>query len=106
MKKDLTKLFAILFVVGIFIGSQVFGAVVTERRINKPTSTPTIQQQYKRPTAQTNKNSTFANNLKMCRPYSESMKSDYMGMNINYNIKIDGWVNNKCRLNFTANASG
>lgn len=107
MKKDLTKLFAILFVVGIFIGSQVFGAVVTERRINKPTSTPTTQQQYKRPTAQTNsKNSTFANNLKMCRPYSESMKSDYMGMNINYNIKIDGWVNNKCRLNFTANASG
>ena len=35
MEKDLTKLFAILFVVGIFIGSQVFGAVVTERRINK-----------------------------------------------------------------------
>lgn len=80
----------------IFISSQVFGAVVTERKINRPTTT---QSSYK-------SGNNFANSIKMCKPYSESMKSDYLGMNINYRLKIDGWVNNKCRLNFTADVAG
>ena len=56
----------------IFISSQVFGAVVTERKINRPTTT---QSSYK-------SGNNFANSIKMCKPYSESMKSDYLGMKI------------------------
>lgn len=108
MKKiSLVLLFAVLF-----ISSQVFAAVVTERKINKPTQTPQTQQQSK-PVYQTgvkktstSKNNKLANSIKTCSPYSESMKSDYLGMNILYKISIAGWVNNKCQLNFSADTSG
>ena len=29
-----------------------------------------------------------------------------MGMDMNYKVSIEGWINNKCRLNFAANISG
>ena len=29
-----------------------------------------------------------------------------MGMDMNYKVSIEGWINNKCRLNFTANIGG
>lgn len=96
MKNKLKTCGLILLLTGIiFISSQVFGAVVTERKINTTTHTTTQS-----------KNTIFANRIKTCTPYSESMKSDYLGMNINYKLKIDGWVNNKCRLNFSADVAG
>ena len=79
-----------LFLVLILAGGSVLASVVTQRTPN--------------PNSQ--KNKLIAQNIKTCKPYSESMNSDYMGMNISYNLQIKGWVNNKCRLDFEADISG
>jgi len=93
------KICFILFLITLtFIGMKSFAAVITERKINKPAanSQSTVNTKTK----------TFSNNIKTCKPYTETMKSDYMGMNMNYKISIAGWVNNKCRLDFTAETNG
>ena len=49
--------------------------------------------------------SPFEKNLKICEPYRESLNTEYMGINMTYTISIDGWINNKCILNFNAEAN-
>ncbi len=85
MKKYILALLLILAASG-----SVFATVVTQRAVN--------------PNSQ--KNQLIAQNIKTCKPYSESMNSDYMGMNISYNLQIKGWINNKCRLDFEADIKG
>lgn len=41
------------------------------------------------------------NGLLMCTPYKEKLKTEYMGMNVQYTVEILGWINNKCILNFS-----
>lgn len=77
MKRKILLLFLM-----IIISSQAIATVVTQRKINPK---------------------NLENNLRTCRPYTETMQADYMGMNMAYKIQIEGWVNGKCRLNFSAN---
>lgn len=109
------------YITGLFVmllaGSSVLADVVTtQRKIN---TQPAVKQSAKTytnkstsSTAVTKSNtktvtvSRLSSSIKSCKPYSENMKSEYMGMNMTYELKIDGWVNNKCRLNFTAKTSG
>lgn len=55
---------------------------------------------------QTIKQNSLENNIKTCKPYSENMSTEYMGMKMDYKIEILGWQNNKCILNFTSNING
>ncbi len=82
------KLYLITLII-ILTSCSVFATVVTERKINP-----------------NNSKQNLAQNMKTCKPYTESMDSDFLGMNISYNLKIEGWINNKCRLNFDANIKG
>lgn len=86
MKKVFLSLFIILF-----FGCSTFATVVTQRKVNPENSMSRVN---------------FAKNIKMCKPYSESMQYDFMGMNFSYNLQIVGWVNNKCRMDFDAKALG
>lgn len=44
--------------------------------------------------------------IKSCIPYKETLKAQYMGVDMIYKISIDGWHNGKCILNFETNATG
>lgn len=83
------KLLVLLVI--LFAGCGAFATVVTQRRVNPENSVS---------------KENLANNIKMCKPYSESMQYDFMGMNFSYNLQIKGWINNKCRLDFDAKAQG
>jgi hypothetical protein len=48
----------------------------------------------------------MSNAIKNCTPYHEHLDSDYLGMNVDFDLRIQGWVNNKCVMNFNANTSG
>lgn len=99
------KFLLILLLIGLFAGMS-FAAVVTERKINK---TPTGQSNVQKNTGSSTKKpeqKTLSTSIKTCKPYSETMKSDYLGMSVNYKIIIAGWINNKCRLDFTAQTDG
>lgn len=107
------KLYLVIALIAVFIGGQVFGDVVTTtRKIQQQEKTKPVQTQTSKPKTliRTNYNNSnqnnFANNIKSCKPYSESMNSDYLGMNVAYSLKIVGWVNNKCRLDFSADTKG
>lgn len=52
------------------------------------------------------KQNTLESSIKTCKPYSEKMNTEYMGMNMVYLIEILGWQNNKCVLNFTSEIDG
>ncbi len=49
---------------------------------------------------------SFTSSLSMCEPYKETLTTEYMGMNIKYDLEILGWINNKCVLNFVSNMLG
>lgn len=87
------KIYLFILVI-LFAGCGAFATVVTQRRVNPA------------PPVQNTKQQKVANNIKTCKPYTESMNSDYMGMNISYNLTIRGWINNKCRLDFNADIKG
>ncbi len=100
------KIYAVLILAGLFIGSQVLADVVTTtRKINK--TTPTTQQ-YNKPstTTQRTTGSRLADSVKSCRPYSETMVSDMGGVNFSFKVTIGGWINNKCRLDFISDTKG
>lgn len=111
--KHLLIIFAI-----ILIGcSSLADVVTTQRRVKfqqnqtQTNITPPKKYNTSRPTSssQVHKNkpqNPLANNIKMCKPYSESLSTSYLGMDMKYKISIEGWVNNKCRLNFIANVGG
>ncbi len=44
--------------------------------------------------------------IKSCIPYKETLKAQYMGVDMIYKIGIEGWQNGKCILNFETNATG
>ena len=103
MKKIIfVSLFALLFVC-----AQAFATVVTERKIYKENpSVPTPVQSTPTVTRQKTNQQNFANAVKNCQPYTEHLDSDYMGMNVSFDLKILGWVNDRCKMSFDANTSG
>lgn len=108
MKKEFI---AVIILLTVFVaGVKVFGEVVTTRKIRKPTNQqPSVQTQIKKKTtSQIVKPSgnRLADSIKMCRPYSETLDSNVGGVNFNFKVKIAGWVNNKCRLDFIAQSTG
>lgn len=108
------KIYVILLLLLAFAGGQVLADVVTKRPITKRP----IQNQGQNLRNQTIKNnqstqkktsstgSNLSNNVKMCKPYSETLQSNVGGINFRFNIKIAGWVNNKCRVDFVAQSTG
>ena len=108
------KKFAFIFLTVIVLAmfSQVFADVVTTRRVSKPPQrTQQSQQVPKKTQASTSKNlsastTRMVNKVKTCTPYSESNTFDVGGMNFKFNIKILGWVNGKCRMDFTSDTAG
>ena len=104
------KRFYILFIIAVvgFFSCKGFADVVTKRPVNRPVTTTSQKPNYNN-TTQTQRKATgnrLADNVMMCKPYSESLNSNVAGMNFNFNIRIEGWVNNKCRLNFVARSTG
>lgn len=106
------KIYAILILIGLFVGSQVLADVVTTtRKINRPTTQqyhkPTTQQ-YHKPTTTPSRTtgSRLSDSVKNCRPYSETMVTDMGGVNFGFKVTIGGWINNKCRLDFVSDAQG
>lgn len=104
--------FIFLTVIVLAMFSQVFADVVTTRRVSKPQQqTQQSQQVPKKTQASTSKNlsastTRMVNKVKTCTPYSESNTFDVGGMNFKFNIKILGWVNGKCRMDFTSDTAG
>jgi len=84
----------------ILLCTRVFANVVTtKRQIN-----PGVQRSSS--SSQSAVQRKLAHNIKNCIPYSESTTFDVSGVNIIFDIKIAGWINNKCRMDFTSNATG
>ncbi len=108
------KYLVIIFIIILFGCSSLADVVTTQRKIRpqqEQKQTPPKIYNTNRPTsnAQVHKRTPqnpLANNIKMCKPYSETLSANYMGMNMNYKVSIEGWINNKCRLNFVANVGG
>ncbi len=71
------------------ISTQVIAEVVTTRKV---------------PTTATG--SKLSNSVKACTPYSEKLKTEAFGMNLDFNVKISGWSNNKCIVDFVAKTNG
>ena len=85
---------------------QVFADVVTTtRRINSST-TPKNQSSEQIVKKEISAQERIAQNIKMCKPYSETLNTDVSGINFSFNIKINGWVNDKCQLDFSAKSTG
>ena len=82
------RIYLLALLLFVLAGHKVLATVVTQRPVNNE-----VHQK-------------FVQNMKTCQPYTESMSTDYMGMNIYYKIQIKGWVNNKCRLDFDADIKG
>lgn len=96
------KILISIILIGIFfISSKVFATVVTQRKINRSNTESNVQK-----TSVQKNEKILEKNVKTCKPYSEVMQTDYLGMKMLYKIEIAGWVNNKCRLNFTAQTQG
>lgn len=100
MKKFFISLFAIVLLA---TGINVFGEVVTTRRLNPNNPNNTSQQP---PITVRPSGNKLVDNVKMCKPYSETLDTGVAGVDFNFKIKIDGWVNNKCQINFTAQSTG
>ena len=102
-------LFLSLFTLLLFISCKSQADVVTtQRKINRqPQTVATPQKQnYYQHKSTTPKKSKLETSISSCKPYSENLSASYMGMDMNYKVSIEGWINNKCRLNFAANISG
>jgi len=74
------------------IGTQVIAEVVTSR---KTTQTQTNTQ-----------NSELGSSLKSCKPYHERLKTEAFGMNLIFDVKIGGWSNDKCIVDFEGKTNG
>lgn len=117
------KIYLISLLLVLFACGQVLAEVVTKRPITKrpvqtqyrtnsgeqsttqtKTSTP-IQNQTQTKRVSTG-GSKLADSVTMCKPYSETLNSNVSGINFTFNIKIAGWVNDKCRIDFIAKSTG
>ncbi len=106
------KRYLALLLTLIFAAGSVMADVVTttrKRRVEPQTQQikKTPSTQYRR-TQQKSKTpeDKLSEHIRMCKPYREVMDSDFMGVNFNFHMSIDGWVNNKCRINFAAQSTG
>ena len=45
-------------------------------------------------------------NIKTCKPYTENLNTNVGGMDFNFSVKINGWIDNKCRMDFAAKSTG
>lgn len=115
MVKSMKKSYLIILLTLLLLGGRVFADVVTtQRKIKRPSEQPKQTQPQtqikQKPTLPSQKQTTYKkrpqskleNSIRTCKPYSEQLSSSYMGMDIQYRITIEGWVNNKCRLNFVS----
>lgn len=50
--------------------------------------------------------SSLEQSVMMCKPYSETMESEFLGLTLDYNIQILGWHNDMCVIEFQANIDG
>jgi hypothetical protein len=90
-------------------GVSVFGEVITTRKISpaknsNPASAQTNNQTGRVITVR--QNSKLSDSVKMCKPYSETLDTSMSGIDFNFKVKIAGWVNNKCRIDFVAQSTG
>lgn len=76
----------------VLIGTQVIAEVVTARKTSNTTTS-----------AQSTK---LSENIKACKPYSENLNTEAYGMNLVFNIKIGGWSNDKCVVDFEGKTNG
>ena len=109
---------AIVLLIVLVTGISVFAEVVTTRRLapkNPPANTTSTQIKkqtstpYRAPEGRVvtvRPNSKLADSVRMCKPYSETLDSNIGGVDFNFKVKIEGWVNNKCRLHFVAQSTG
>ena len=82
--------------------------------INNQTQTNDFNNSYSKNQNQynnyNNSNSPDKNSLsykiQTCKPYRETLRVQYMGIDMIYKIDIEGWQNGKCILNFETNANG
>lgn len=108
------KYLIIIFAIILLGCSSLADVVTTQRKVRPQQQTQTTPKRYNTTNRSTSNSQVhkaspqnpLANNIKMCKPYSETLSSSYLGMDMNYKISIEGWVNNKCRLNFIANVGG
>lgn len=108
------KIYLVLLLVFAFAGGQVLADVVTKRPVTKRPIQNHGQNLENRsiknnpsPAKRTpSADSKLSNNMKMCKPYSETLNTNVSGINFRFNIKIAGWVNNKCRIDFIAQSTG
>jgi hypothetical protein len=104
MKRSMKNLCFIVTFLVIVLCCKVFAEVVTSRKSGQTQTQTTNQKQ-----TQTTKNTTetkLSNSIKSCTPYNENLNTNVSGINFIFNVKILGWVNNKCRLDFNAQSNG
>ena len=99
------KMIYIVALIVLFAGMSSFASVITERKI-QPRNTAPYNTNKQKPVVVPRKKNPISDNLLMCKPYTETMKSDYLGMNVDYKVSILGWVNDKCILDFIAQTNG
>jgi opacity protein-like surface antigen len=102
--KSMKKIYFIITFLIIVMCCKVFADVVVTSRKSGQTQTSTQKQQTQ--TTQKSTSSNLSNNVKSCTPYSEKLNTSVSGINFTFNVKIIGWVNNKCRLDFNAQSNG
>lgn len=102
------KIYLALIIVGIILGSRGFANVVTTTRKVTPQAKP--EQTIVNPPTVSNVVQTtrhkLVDSVKDCKPYSENMNADFLGLGIAYKISINGWSNNKCQIDFSAQTTG
>ena len=50
--------------------------------------------------------SEMEENISVCKPYKEKMSAEYLGMLIDYELIIRGWINDKCVIDFVSTVKG
>lgn len=102
------KLYIVLLIAGLILGSRGFANVVTTTRKVTPqtnSSQPIVNPPHTPNVVQTTRHK-LVDNVKDCKPYSENMNADFLGLGIAYKISIKGWTNNKCQIDFSAQTTG
>ncbi len=92
----------------LIVGINAFGEVITTRKTNRPQAPQTTQPANNRlkTTIPRRSQNRLSDSIINCRPYSENLDTNLGGVNFNFKVRIEGWVNNKCVMNFVANSTG
>lgn len=105
MKKICTFLMTLAILI---VGINAFGEVITTRKMNKPAATQPTQPTNKtlRTSVPRKGQNRLSDSILNCKPYSENLDTNLGGVNFNFKVRIEGWINNKCVMNFVANSTG